>query len=359
VGVGQRAVEGVELNDAFWRGRRVLITGHTGFKGSWLTRWLASAGAIVTGFSNGIPTEPSLFADARLHEGIESITGDVRDAAAVNEAINMSRAEVVFHMAAQSLVRASYEDPAGTYATNVMGTVNVLDAIRFSKDVRAAVIVTSDKCYEHRRHARPFREDDRLGGKDPYSNSKACAELVTAAYRRSLSLPVVTARAGNVIGGGDWARDRLVPDLVRAFLAGTPALIRNPDATRPWQFVLDALHGYLILAKARYEDAEIPNAWNFGPSADDVKPVRWIADRMALEWADRAQWEHDGGEHPHEASALTLDSTRARTLLHWRPLTGAETALDWTIEWYRAWARNPADARRLMTAQLERFRASS
>ncbi len=342
------------LSRRFWRDRRVFITGHTGFKGSWLTQWLILDGARITGYSLPPPTEPSLFAEARIAERMHSIEGDVRDLDSLAAAIDAAQPEIVIHMAAQALVRRSYDDPVGTYATNVMGTVSVLEAVRRANSVRVALMVTSDKCYENDRAARPFREDDRLGGHDPYASSKACAELVTDAYRRSFleSVRVASARAGNVIGGGDWAADRLIPDLVRAFSARETASIRNPEATRPWQFVLDALHGYRTLVEALWDRDDLPHAWNFG--ADDARPVRWLADAMAARWGDRAAWHAEDGVHPHEAPTLALDSTRAKTSLGWSPRMDAETSVAWTVDFYK---RRDAgeDVRNLLTEQIERF----
>jgi CDP-glucose 4,6-dehydratase len=350
------------VNREFWRGRRVLITGHTGFKGSWLTLWLKLAGATITGFSLEPPTRPSLFEDAAVGEGIDSITGDVRDLAAVRAAVSAARPEVVIHMAAQSLVRPSYEDPVGTYATNVMGTVHLLESIREVDSVRVVVIVTSDKCYDNREWVWPYREEDPMGGRDPYSSSKGCAELLTAAYRSSFfSSPgaprVVSVRAGNVVGGGDWAKDRLVPDLIRTFAAGEPALIRNPDATRPWQFVLDPLNGYLRVAEALFDNDDLPGAWNFGPPAEESRAVRWVADQMASLWGDSASWTLARGEHPHESFTLTLDSARARTVLGWKPLLDVASAIEWTAAWYRGWRRDPTSARAITREQIENFAA--
>lgn len=343
------------MNQDFWRGKRVFVTGHTGFKGSWLVTWLARLGAQVTGYALAADQTPNLFEAARVGEDIDSRIGDVRDLESLREALAGSEAEVVFHLAAQSLVRKSYESPVDTYATNVMGTVHLLEAVRASGSVQAVVVVTSDKCYENREWARPYREDDALGGRDPYSNSKACQELVASAYRQSFPGPAIaTARAGNVIGGGDWARDRLVPDLVRAFSAKEPAVIRNPASIRPWQHVLEPLHGYLLLAEKLVNGDGFAEAWNFGPSEGDVRPVRWIADALVSRWNDGAQWTQDAGTHPHEAVTLTLDSTRARTVLGWAPRLSLDESLDWIVEWHRA-----PDARAITLQQIERYEARS
>jgi CDP-glucose 4,6-dehydratase len=355
-------VEGVALNASFWRGKRVLVTGHTGFKGSWVTYWLKRTGAEVTGFALPPPTTPSLFERAGVGEGIRSIERDIRDLDAVTRAVSDAKPEIIIHMAAQSLVRASYEDPVGTYATNVMGTVHLLDAVRHADAVRVVIVVTSDKCYENREWLWPYRENEPMGGRDPYSNSKGCAELVTSAYRASFfsgasSPRVASVRAGNVIGGGDWAKDRLVPDLVRSFQARTPTLIRNPGATRPWQFVLDPLAGYLRLAEMLWDDGELAEGWNFGPHDTDVRPVRWIADRLAGVWGDGAAWRTEGGKNPPEALALKLDSSRARTLLGWQPRVALDSALDWIVEFHKE-LDGGGDAASLLDRQIGRFEAT-
>ena len=340
------------VDSSFWRGRRVLVTGHTGFKGAWLTLWLQQMGAEVTGFSNAVPTEPSLFALARVHEGIDDRRGDVRRAGDVSEAF-AARPEIVFHMAAQPFVRRSFRDPHETYETNVMGTVNVLDAVR-SGDVAVTVNVTSDKCYDNREQGRPFVEDDPMGGHDPYSNSKGCAELVTDAYRRSYELKLASGRAGNVIGGGDWGEDRLIPDFVRGFVANQPVRIRNPQAIRPWQHVLNPLGGYLLLAQRLYEDPTLAGGWNFGPDLDDAKPVEHIADRFTDLWPDQLRWEIDPGPHPHEAQFLALDSTKAREQLGWRPRWDLDRTLERIVEWTLAW-RDGADMRDVTVGQISEF----
>ena len=341
-----------------WRGRRVFLTGHTGFKGAWLALWLRRLGAEVTGYALAPETSPSLFDVARVGEGMRSILGDVRDLDTLRDALEASGAEVVLHLAAQSLVRESYARPVDTYATNVMGTVHLLEAVRESKSVKAVVVVTSDKCYENREWVWPYRENEPLGGRDPYSNSKAAAELVASAYRSSFFPHIATARAGNVIGGGDWAKDRLVPDLMRAFAKGEAAVIRNPLAIRPWQHVLEPLHGYLMLAESllRGEHAE---AWNFGPGDADVRPVQWVADELVRRWGDGASWTQDRGSHPHEAHMLKLDSAKARTQLRWTPRLSLGEALDWIVEWHREIDAAPERAAAMTLRQIETFEALS
>ena len=355
--IRRRTVADMDVEPGFWRGRRVLITGHTGFKGSWLSLWLAALGAEVAGLSIDVPTEPSLFRLARLDESMEWIEADVRDYDAVRSALARTRPEVVVHMAAQSLVRRSFAQPRETYETNVMGTVNLLEAVRAQADVRVLVNVTSDKCYENREWEWGYREDEPMGGHDPYSNSKGAAELVTSAYRRSFfSEPgdtrVASARAGNVIGGGDWAEDRLVPDLMRAALDGRPLRIRNPHAIRPWQHVLNPLSGYLVLAQALAQEPDHARAWNFGPSDEDARPVAWIVERLAEHWPAGLSWTVDDGPRPHEAHHLKLDSSRARLRLGWRPLLDLDAALEATVAWYRALGEG-ADMRAATLGQIE------
>lgn len=342
MGEREGSVEGVEVNRGFWRGRRVFVTGHTGFKGSWLSLWLQAAGAEVSGYAFEPPTDPSLFEIARVADGMRSITGDVRDLASLQRAMASCSPEVVIHMAAQPLVRDSYAHPVETYSTNVMGTVNLLEAVRSVRGVRAVVNVTTDKCYENVGSPRGYRETDALGGADPYSSSKACSEIVSSAYRASYfrdssAAALATARSGNVLGGGDWAVDRLVPDLVHAFEDRRPARIRNPHAIRPWQHVLEPLHGYLVLAQRLCEAGPAyAEAWNFGPEEESARPVQWIAARLAQLWGHGAAWQADTGEHPHEAAILMLDATKARSRLDWRPTLSLESALELTVDWFRA-----------------------
>jgi CDP-glucose 4,6-dehydratase len=348
------------VDPGFWRDRRVLLTGHTGFKGAWLSLWLQALGARLTGFSDGVPTQPSLYELARVGEGMESVEGDVRDHDALARVVTAVEPEVVIHMAAQSLVRRSFAAPRETYETNVMGTVNLLDAVRLhGSQVRALVNVTSDKCYENREWEWGYREEEAMGGHDPYSSSKGCAELVSAAFHRSFfSDPdgprLASARAGNVIGGGDWGEDRLVPDIMRAALAGEQMRVRNPNSIRPWQHVLSPLSGYLVLAQALWDSPEDADGWNFGPADEDARTVGWVLERLAELWPTELSWGLDDGPHPHEARYLKLDSSRARTRLGWRPLVALDDALRSIVDWYLA-LRDGADVRAVTLGQIEAF----
>ncbi len=350
MGKREGAVESLEVTADFWQGKRVFLTGHTGFKGSWLTLWLQQMGATVTGYALAPNTNPSMFELAQVGDGITSHIADIRDVATLKAAMSACKPDIVFHLAAQPLVRLSYAEPRETYETNVMGTVNVLEAIRATQGIRAAVMVTSDKCYENRELGAEhtgYREFDQMGGYDPYSNSKGCAELVTSAYRNSYFHPdqyakhgvgLASARAGNVIGGGDWCEDRLIPDFIRAITNRQPLRIRNPHATRPWQHVMEPLSGYLLLAeKLATEGTRFASAWNFGPADDDVHPVEWIAERLTLCWGDGATWQLDGSDHPHEANYLKLDSSKARNLLGWHPKLTLDESLTWLVQWYQHW----------------------
>ena len=330
-----------------WKGRRVFLTGHTGFKGGWLALWLTAKGARVRGYALDPSTVPNLFDLADVADVLDDDRGDIRDYPKLEASLVDFEPEVVFHLAAQPLLRRSYADPLGTYSTNVMGTANLLEAVRKSPGVRAVVCVTTDKCYQNREWAWPYRETDPLGGHDPYSSSKACAEIVAAAYRDSYfpvnrlgehRVAIATARAGNVIGGGDWSEDRLVPDLIRGFKTGKPVLIRRPNAVRPWQHVLEPLQGYISLAEHLLEGrAEAASAFNFGPSEDDAWPVERIATKLASMWGAGASWVYDSAPTVHEAHYLKLDSSKARSELGWRPRLNLETALEWTMLWYRNW----------------------
>lgn len=351
-------------SSTFWRGKRVFLTGHTGFKGSWLSIWLNSLGARVTGYALRPPTKPSLYELCRVDEITKSVIADVRDAARLRKAVLQAKPDVIIHMAAQPLVRESYRDPRGTYETNVMGTVNLLEAARECGTARAVVNVTTDKCYENKEHLRGYKEDGPLGGYDPYSSSKGCSELVTSAYRNSFFNPkdfkthrlaLASARAGNVIGGGDWAADRLIPDIVRAALRGEKVLIRNPRAIRPWQHVLEPLSGYLALAEQLYRrGSRFTGAWNFGPDAGDAKDVEWIVRRMFARWPEAPGYVIDKGRHPHEAHYLKLDSSKARHGLGWEPRWKVGAAIDRTIAWFKSFQRGE-DMRSVCLAQIREY----
>ena len=333
----------LELNVDFWAGRRVLVTGHTGFKGSWLLLMLQAFGADVHGLALDPPTKPNLFDLLGLAETCGHNIGDIRDPARVDAVFAAVDPEIVIHMAAQPLVRLSYDDPVGTYATNVMGTVHVLEACRRAARLRAAVVVTTDKCYQNNGWVWGYRENDRLGGADPYSNSKAACELVVDAYRQSFFAKassgrpagLASARAGNVIGGGDFALDRLVPDAMRAFAAGQPLMIRNPLSVRPWQHVLEPLAGYLRLAQNLSDNPAAATGWNFGPRPEESAPVERVVDTLAALWGEGAAWVQDQAEHPHEAATLKLDSTKAAVELGWQQRLPLEEALTLTSDWYR------------------------
>jgi CDP-glucose 4,6-dehydratase len=349
-----------------WRGKRVFITGHTGFKGGWLALWLSHMGADICGYSLDPYTNPNLFDVLNLGSRLRDIRADIRDPKALDEALIGFAPEVVFHLAAQPLVRLSFADPITTYETNVIGTARVLDAIRRTPSVRAVVSVTTDKCYENKEWIWGYRETDPLGGYDPYSSSKACAEIVSAAFRQSYfpvdqlakhKVAIATARAGNVIGGGDWSLDRLLPDLVRGFLSGQPVRIRRPHAIRPWQHVLEPLHGYISLAeKLLSGDPRYATAYNFGPSDDDTRPVHWIADRMAETWGGGASWLLDEDPSVHEAGYLKLDASRARADLAWAPRLRLAEAVDWLVQWYRAHDRKE-DMQAFTLAQISAYQA--
>ena len=355
-------MEVVEINRKFWRGKRVFLSGHTGFKGSWLSLWLQSLGAEVHGFALEPPTEPNLYTVARIGDGMaSSVIADIRDGAMLAASFQAAKPEIVFHLAAQALVRYSYVQPVETYAINVMGTVNLLEAVRATPGVRAVVNVTSDKCYENREWVWGYREHEPMGGHDPYSSSKGCAELVTAAYRRSFfnqaGIALASARAGNVIGGGDWAVDRLIPDFLRAADAGETLKIRSPHAIRPWQHVLEPLRGYLMLAERLYvEGDKAAEPWNFGPANEDARPVRWIVERLT-ELRSDVKCECDSAPQSHEAYYLKLDSSKAHARLGWRPRWQLETALTKTLEWHEAW-RHGEDMRALTLTQIAGYQSS-
>jgi len=360
-------MESLEVNPRFWTAKRVLVTGHTGFKGSWLSLWLQSMGAELAGFALPPPTSPSLFVEARVEEGMAHILGDVRDLEKLQSAISSFKPEIIFHLAAQPLVRHSYVDPVETYSTNVMGTVNLLEAVRRCRGVRAVVNVTSDKCYVNKEWARGYVESDAMGGYDPYSSSKGCAELVSAAYTASFFNPadyqshgvaVASARAGNVIGGGDWAKDRLIPDVIKSFAAKMALTIRNPKAIRPWQHVLEPLRGYMRLAEELHEQGPgFAEAWNFGPTNGDTQTVEWIVQTMANLWHEPVSWSVDKSEQPHEAQLLKLDVSKAARRLNWHPAMNLDTALQHTIKWNQDW-RNGANMRHVTLGQIESYQIS-
>jgi CDP-glucose 4,6-dehydratase len=353
------------LNRSFWKGRNVFVTGHTGFKGSWLCLWLESLGANVTGYALAPPTQPNLFEQAQVASSLSSVCADIRDLPLLSSVLAECRPDVIFHLAAQSVVRRGYQDPVETYSSNVMGTVHLLEAIRQLKLRCVVVNVTSDKCYENREWVWGYRENEPMGGRDPYSNSKGCAELVTSAYRDSFFPPdslqrhgvaLASARAGNAIGGGDWTSDQLIPDLMRGFLAGTSCLIRNPSAVRPWQFVLEPLRGYILLAERLSEDgSRFASGWNFGPTETDAKLVAWIADRLVSLWGAGAAWNLDAATHPREAHFLKLDTSKAKACLDWHPLLPLESALEWIVEWWRGFQAG-VDVRQLTCTHIERYK---
>jgi CDP-glucose 4,6-dehydratase len=350
-----------------WQGRKVFLTGHTGFKGGWLALWLTQLGATVRGYALAPATDPNLFTVARIGSVIEDIRGDIRDPATLDRAMHEFAPEVVFHLAAQPLVRYSYQDPIGTFETNVIGTARVLDAVRRTPSVAAVISVTTDKCYENKEWIWPYRETDPLGGYDPYSSSKACAEIVSAAFRQSYfpvdklghadghGVAIATARAGNVIGGGDWSSDRLVPDLVLGFLSGQRVNIRRPHAIRPWQHVLEPLHGYILLAERLLtHNPRFATAYNFGPFESDARPVSWIADQIAAFWGNGASWQIDDAPSPHEAGYLKLDSSRAHADLGWTPQLRLHEGLELVVAWYRAW-QSGEDMHAYTLNQIERY----
>jgi len=335
------------MNPSFWKDKKVFITGHTGFKGSWLTLWLDSMGAKIKGYALPAPTSPSLYKEANVAKNIISEIGDIRDFNQLKKSIADFKPEIVFHMAAQPLVRLSYDEPIDTYSTNVMGTVNLLESIRRVGDVKAVVNITSDKCYENREWAWGYRENEAMGGYDPYSNSKGCAELVASSYRQSFfnasqydkhGCALASVRAGNVIGGGDWAKDRLIPDMLKAFSSSEQVEIRSPHAIRPWQHVLEPLSGYITIAESLYNHGpEFGEAWNFGPKDDDAKPVSWIVDKLVSIWGNNASWYLSGGKHPHEAHYLKLDCSKAKIRLNWQPVWNLEETLSRIVIWQKSW----------------------
>lgn len=357
----------IRINPDFWRGKKVLMTGHTGFKGTWLSLWLHGMGAKVTGYALQPPTDPSLYALCRMDEIVSSYIADIRDLTALQTAIQESSPDIVFHLAAQPLVRASYMDPIETYEINTIGTANLLEAIRQASaqgaPVKAVIHVSTDKCYAPINEARGYRETDRLGGADPYSNSKACAELIVSSYRQAYlheagpsgrQVLLASVRAGNVIGGGDWAADRLIPDTFKAFLQGEPVKLRYPHAIRPWQHVLEPLHGYLLVAQHLYEDSSYAQAWNFGPNDSDTVSVEQVVSRLCAKWGDQAAYRLDPAEHPHEAHVLRLDCTKSREILGWSPRWDLDTALTKSMEWVKA-HKLGEDGREICSRQIQQY----
>jgi CDP-glucose 4,6-dehydratase len=350
----------------FWQDKRVFLTGHTGFKGSWLSLWLQSLGADLTGYALNPSTNPSMFNVAKVKDGMNSIIGDICDLDTLKDAIREARPEIVIHMAAQPLVRYSYANPVETYATNVMGTVHLMEAVRNTKSVKVLVNVTSDKCYENLELARGYREDEAMGGYDPYSNSKGCAELVTAAYRSSFFNPknyqehgvaVASARAGNVIGGGDWSEDRLIPDALKAFEKDLSLIIRNPRAIRPWQHVLEPLSGYLRLAQVLYEKGPaFASGWNFGPLDKDNRSVEEVISLLIKEWGSLARWEEEGQEQPYEATLLSLDISKAQSKLRWSPKWNLEVAIQKTAQWQKLMHKQE-DMQKVSLAQIKEYQS--
>jgi CDP-glucose 4,6-dehydratase len=352
------------MNIEFWRGKKVFLTGHTGFKGSWLSLWLQKLGAEVTGYALQPPTDPSLFEVANVAQGMTSVIGDIRDAEALSKAMRDAAPDIVIHMAAQPLVRYSYVNPVETYSTNVMGTVHLLESVRQTPSVRAVVNVTSDKCYDNKEWVWGYRENEAMGGFDPYSNSKGCAELVASAYRNSFFNPakynehkvaLASVRAGNVIGGGDWAADRLIPDILRAISDGKPVVIRSPHAIRPWQHVLEPLSGYLLLAEKLYtQGVAYAEGWNFGPADEDAKPVQWIVEQLTQQWGAGASWLLDSSDQPHEAHYLKLDCSKAKMRLDWQPRWHLGHTLEMIVAWQQAWLAKQ-DMRSFTLKQIEQY----
>jgi CDP-glucose 4,6-dehydratase len=346
------------IDKDFWQGKRVFLTGHTGFKGSWLSLWLSSLGAEVKGYALNPPTSPSLFNEAKVSSIIDSQIGDIRDQNALHESMTGFSPDILIHMAAQSLVRYSYEAPIETYEVNVIGTAKVLEVARSCPNLKAIVNITTDKCYENDGRSEGYKENDPMGGHDPYSSSKGCSELVTSAYRRSFlqeqGVGLASVRAGNVIGGGDWADDRLIPDILRSFEKNEPVVIRNPKATRPWQHVLEPLSGYLILAQKLYKNQEeYAEGWNFGPNEQDVKPVDWILDKMIAKWLS-SSWKLDTNSNPHEAGFLKLDISKAKLKLGWKPIWGLAYTLEKIIIWHQAWL-NKEGIQAVCLAEIEEY----
>ena len=356
------------INSNFWKNKKVLLTGHTGFKGSWLSIWLKKLGVELIGFSKDIPTEPSLFELAKVSENMISVMGDIRNLSVIQKVIQEHQPDIIIHMAAQPLVRKSYENPLETFSTNIMGTVNLLESIKITEKTRVIINVTSDKCYKNNGTNEKFSEDSPMGGYDPYSSSKACSELVTASYRDSFFNPkeyakhgvsLATCRAGNVIGGGDWSKDRLIPDIMRGILNNEIIKIRNPNAIRPWQHVLDPLNGYLILAEKMWSAGnEFSEAWNFGPTEDGEKSVKWITEKITEQWSSNIKWDIDNDINPHEENSLRLNCMKANSRLSWRSKLKLEQGLDWVLEWYKQYKENN-DMKKITEQQIEEFQKLS
>ena len=352
------------MNSNFWKNKKVLLTGHTGFKGSWLSIWLKKLGAELIGFSKDIPTNPSLFEIARVSEGMTSITGNIEDFTAIQKVLKENKPEIVIHMAAQSLVRKSYEEPVNTFATNVMGTVNLLQAVKKTGNTRVLINVTSDKCYENKDAEKAFSENSPMGGYDPYSSSKGCAELVTSAFRDSFfnlkefdqhGCSLSSVRSGNVIGGGDWAKDRLISDIMNSISKRIPTQIRNTRSIRPWQFVLEPLFGYLILAQRMWEEGkEFSEPWNFGPDETDCKSVKWILEKISKELDDGFSWKEDTRDNPHEAEMLKLDCNKAKKRLGWKTKLDVNETIEWTVNWYKEYFKN-SDMKQYTENQIDKF----
>ena len=357
-------MEKMVVNSNFWKNKKVLLTGHTGFKGSWLSIWLKKLGVELIGFSKDIPTEPSLFELAKVSENMKSITGDIRNFSVIQRIIQENQPEIIIHMAAQSLVRESYENPINTFSTNIMGTVNLLESLKESKKTQVVINVTSDKCYENNNLGNSFSENSPMGGYDPYSSSKGCSELITSAFRNSFynlkefdshKLSLSTVRAGNVIGGGDWAKDRLIPDIIKNISKGIPTQIRNTKSIRPWQFVLEPLNGYLLLAEKMWEKGnEFSEPWNFGPDNEGCKSVKWILEKISEDLKNKFVWEENNEKNLHEASILKLDSNKAKKRLGWKTKLNINETLEWTISWYKEFLKN-SNMKKYTEDQINRF----
>ena len=349
-----------KVDSSFWKGKKVFLTGHTGFKGSWLSLWLQDMGALVKGYSLDVNSKPALFTQANVAAEMESEIGDIRNLGQLIESMVSFSPDILIHMAAQPLVRLSYQEPVDTYTTNVIGTVNVLEAARKCSNLKAIVSVTTDKCYENKEWEWGYRENEPMGGHDPYSSSKGCAELVTSAYRRSFfssegTASLASARAGNVIGGGDWAEDRLIPDILRAFEKSEPVVIRNPLSTRPWQHVLEPLSGYLVLAQELFLNGDVfAEGWNFGPKEEDCKPVSWILDKMVTYWGNNASWSLDKNNNPHEAGFLKLDCSKASNRLKWNPKWNLQLTLKSIVDWHQLYS-NGGDIKKQCLKEINTY----